>query len=809
MNTRHVLALLVGCSALVAQQFAPSGGRQPAEIPPRPWSVIALADCDGDGDQDAVGNDPQGQFVILRQGPAGVWTTIDLLPNVVTAATWADFDGDGDLDVLVGATSLYVGAPFGIARNDGASFTWLFQSPSVLVGTVLECHAADLDGDQALDSVCGVTSGVQINRNLGNAVLGPATVVTNLPNARPALFDRDADGDLDLVVASTGGVRLFDNNAGVFTPIAAFAAVGTDVAAGDLDGDGRTDLVLANAGTVDVLWNQPAGFVLAAAVVPAGAPSREVALADLDRDGDLDVAVRSIESVDWIRNDGNGVFVRQAGVTLGSPWQVTAWAIGDGAARGAADVVAVFHDGQVRTLYGASPQPFLDPQALPKLPLGITIVGDVDNDGRPDLVVPVAREVVHDDGRGRYSRRTIAGANPNFGNGCLADFDGDGDLDLLLGSPTQPVPPVPPMQRFANDGFGNFSPVQNVAVPWTYQRYRPGDVDGDGDVDLLTPNGNFLDLFASTGNGVLAHLGQVPGVPPMEIVNDVVFADLDGDGDRDIVGGQLQGTLPVYRNDGTGTFSVGGTVQLLPGVYAWAIAGGDIDGDGAPDLVVSESGTLSWFRNLGANGFARVLGVFPPGAGFGSFALVDVDEDGDLDVWTSHYAIKLLRNDGAGVFQDATADVAPQALNPTVFLDFDEDGDIDTLVPQAPGGVVARVANRMRGAESVHAPRPGGSMQVRFFAQPHAPDPNTLVLSIAALSQGPAVPVPGHVGKLLLPIGGIVALELVLAPTGTSTTTIAVPTAASLIGLEVCVQGVVVTSTSLGFTNVVDERILP
>jgi hypothetical protein len=284
---------LACAGSLVAQQFAPSTAREAAEIPPGHWSMIALADCDGDGDQDVAANPATGSFAILRQGPARTWTTIPVLPNVISAAVWTDFDGDGDRDVLVGATNVFVGVPFGILRNDGATFTWLGQSPSVLLGTVTRCLAADVNGDSLPDTVLGVTTGVQIGRNLGNNTIGPAVVVVMLPNARPDLFDGDGDGDLDLVVASTAGVRLFDNAGGTFIQVASFAATGTDVAARDFDADGRVDLALVNGGTVDVLWNRPNGWQLAAAVVPIGTPIGEVLAGDLDRDNDLDLVVRA------------------------------------------------------------------------------------------------------------------------------------------------------------------------------------------------------------------------------------------------------------------------------------------------------------------------------------------------------------------------------------------------------------------------------------------------------------------------------------------------------------------------------------
>jgi hypothetical protein len=811
------LPLFVLASGLVAQQFAPYGGRTPAEVPAGPWSVMALADCDGDGDQDAAVNDPFGNlFAVLRRGPGDTWTTTGLLPGIVTAAAWADFDGDGDLDVLVGATGTPAAAPFGMFRNDGATFTWRGQAPSVLAGTIDRFAIGDVDGDLLPDVVAGMTTGVQMVRNLGNTTFGAATVVTSQSNARPALFDRDGDGDLDLVVASATAVQLFDNVAGVFVPSGSTLPTGTagsDVVAGDLDGDTRLDLALAHGGTVDVLWNQATGWLLAAAVVPAGDAVREVLGGDLDRDGDRDLVVRTAMAADWLQNDGNGGFTRLPALRYGAPWHLTGLALGDAAARGACDVVGAFADGQVRTLYGNAPQPFLDPQALPawagqsgNYP-GELAVGDVDGDGRVDMVSPRDCEVLHDDGRGRFSRRPIAGARPDYHEAWLADLDGDGDLDLVLGTQSTPMPPVAPLQRFVNDGLGNFTPVQDITMFAALHGFRFGDVDGDGDVDMLCPNSGSVQWYRNTGNGTLFNNGPLLSVQTQALGNELVFADLDGDGDRDIVCGHTNSTLPVFLNDGSGTFTAVGSLPLTSGTYAWNTREADLDGDGALDIVVNESGTLVAFHNNGSAGFTRTTGAFPAGGGGGWLEFVDVDEDGDLDLETGGAPHRLLVNDGTGVFSGGNALLWSTSFGRPRFADVDEDGDVDMVA--LIDGAWRRVLDRTHGAESTQVVRAGGPMQVRFFVQPQAPVPGALVLPLASIGPGPSTAFAGLRGRLLLP-SSLVVLGAVDASTGTAMAGFQLPPLPGLLGLDLCVQGLVIgPGLPAGFTNVVDERILP
>ena len=813
----HFLPLLMITGTLAAQQFAPPSGRPPAEVPAGDlMNVFALADCDGDGDQDVAASYQNGQFAVRRQGPGATWSTENLLPNVVTAVRWADMDGDGDLDLLVGAVSNpIVGVPFGIARNDGATFLWRGQSPSVLWGVTHKCVVGDLDGDQLPDAVIGTTTGVQVARNIGNTTLGPATIVSTLPNARPELFDRDGDGDLDMVIASSAGAALLDNTLGVFTVVSTFAATGVEAVARDLDGDGRIDLAFANGGSVDVHWNQPNGWLLAAAVVPAVEQSRELLAGDLDQDGDVDLAVRTQMEVDWLRNAGNRTFVRLPGIRRGGPMPIARIALGDGAARGASDVVAAYLDGQVRTLYGAAPEPFLDPQAQAQpAPLGQIgnyvgriAIGDVDGDGLPDVVSPADREVLHNDGRGSFSRRPIPGARPDYAGAWLADLDGDADLDLVLGAATLPVPPFVPLQRFENDGLGNFTAVQDVPFAASFQDFRVGDADGDGDTDLLMPffNGQVL-WIANLGNGVLADLGTISSIPPIQVGNDLVFEDLDGDGDRDIVCGQINDTLPVHLNNGAGWFTTASSLALTPGSYAYEFRAADLDGDGDRDIVVAASTDLTWYRNQGAGTFVRETGSFP-GGGYGNLEFADIDEDGDLDLVSNGSLHQIMTNDGTGVFQDAPGLLwSPLVATPQI-LDLDEDDDVDLLA--VVNNSWQRINNRSRAAESLQRVQPGGSMQVRFFVQPQAPTASSLVLSLASLAAGPSTAIPGIRGRLLLSPAGTVPLGVVSAASGTATSGFPIPPAPSLIGTSLYMQGLAVTAGNLAFTNVVDERILP
>jgi len=186
-------------------------------------------------------------------------------------------------------------------------------------------------------------------------------------------------------------------------------------------------------------------------------------------------------------------------------------------------------------------------------------------------------------------------------------------------------------------------------------------------------------------------------------------------------------------------FTVGGAVQLQPGTSPFDVVAVDLDGDGALDLAVLESGALAWFHNDGAAHFTRVAGAFPAGQ-YTRLEFVDIDEDGDLDLYAAGSPIALLTNDGTGLFTDATARLWSTSFGPAKFADVDEDGDVDlvALVDNA----WRRVPDRTRGAESLQVVHAGGGMQVRFYVQPQSPVPGALVLPMVALGPGPSTAIP-------------------------------------------------------------------
>ncbi len=234
----------------------------------------------------------------------------------------------------------------------------------------------------------------------------------------------------------------------------------------------------------------------------------------------------------------------------------------------------------------------------------------------------------------------------------FADIDGDDDLDLYVGAGDGCI------RVLRNDGTETFSDAGNMQADGAdintgaYAIPEFADIDGDDDLDLYV--GNWLGtiyVFVNDGTGTFSSAGYLQaGGANMDagMRSNPVFEDFDKDGDLDLYIGEKEGAVKVFINDGAGNFSAAADLQangtdINVGTYSDP-AFADIDGDNDLDLYVSEnSGTIKVFTNNGsgifyANGNLQADGEDIDVSFKPKLIFEDLDGDGDLDLYVNDFS---------------------------------------------------------------------------------------------------------------------------------------------------------------------------
>lgn len=281
-------------------------------------------------------------------------------------------------------------------------------------------------------------------------------------------------------------------------------------------------------------------------------------------------------------------------------------------------------------------------------------------------------------------------------------------------------------------GLAHASPV-NFEVSATFSvgssatAIAAGDMDGDGDIDLVTDSNT-----GSPNDPLRVHINDGTGQFPTSVVvnagdgpGNIALGDYDNDGDLDIFhANYFSNDAYLIPNNGDGTF--GAPTSYAMGGGCGAVVLGDIDNDKDLDLVGTDhfGGRIRPWRNINGLGFASV-GLFPAGSNPFDLALGDVDNDGDLDVVATNEesaTISVLHNSGTGTF--AAPVTLPCGERPTgvALADLNADGILDVIV--AEWGELSPINNTI----SVRLGGPGGVFGARVPYTVHG-RPGTVIVA--------------------------------------------------------------------------------
>jgi len=717
MRVRGLLFALGLCAPLTAAgQAVPWGAPVTVGSSTAPVE-LRLGDLDGDGELDVVvanQDSATGTLAYVNGGDGATFTSQTLLSGTETQGIHlADIDRNGTLDVIAGDCD--ADSWFGYANDGAMGFSSIVSGIGCVAATSFD---ADHDGDTDIYTLSaaqapgfqgmyqrGASSHTTWSSNL--IAIAATEAWTDLESA-----DIDRDGDEDVVVARDGGVFWHANGRGDATDLnsdwSAANAISAEtnaqqVVVGDIDDDGDLDVIVAREAAATearlILYrNDGAGSFDGGTTLMTAVAADEVGdldIGDLDWDGDLDIVLGWDGGISSFENVDQGASFVERTVTT-SYDEITGLRLGDMDTDGDLDIVATstsddstawFPNLLVHSTVSMGASTTIDSGYVQ--PYGIELA-DLNNDGQLDMLgieepngtnTPadwVFSALNQGDGASWSGTSIVDDFLVNQRLLRSADVDRDGDIDPAFAGPNR---------YYANDGTGTNWPAE-TSLGGNNSGYRWSDVDNDGDLDLLSMNhysGRYLYVTLNNGNGTFTNGSSGCVIHPSLGVWEFKMADVDGDGDEDVVfhngiQGSYNPSISWLINPGAGSIcSTWTKVTVIEDSSTGSATPADIDGDGDLDILGTTSSGMFWWENVSPTTDLWPLGgTIGTGLGSADLWVHDVDHDGDVDLLMDggSYAGWQENTDGLGLTWTGRTTTG-NGHSWSSAGDIDNDGDID------------------------------------------------------------------------------------------------------------------------------------